>query len=249
MAEGVAFDGVAFDGVRFGWRGEAPLFDELSLRVPAGEIVAVVGASGCGKSTLLRLAAGLLTPDAGRVTAPAGERAFVFQRPTLLPWRTLADNVRLPLELAGGADARDADDAVREALGKVGLADDADKLPRALSGGMKMRASLARALVTRPTLMLLDEPFGALDALSRRALHAVFLALWRREGFTALLVTHDIDEAVLLSDRVLVMSSRGEGVPATLSGDVTVTLPRPRTRALLHDPALGAIARGLEEML
>lgn len=248
MADGLpAGRGVRFEAVRFGWPGEPPLFDELSLSVEPGAIVALVGASGCGKSTLLRLAAGLLTPILGRVEAPDGERAFVFQRPTLLPWRTVAANVRLPLEL--GEAEGDTDAAVASALAKVGLSGDADKLPRALSGGMQMRASLARALVTRPSLMLLDEPFGALDALTRRSLHAVFLDLWRQERFTALLVTHDIDEAVLLADRVLVMRSATDGAPALIGGDQPVRLPRPRSRELLHDPALGALSRSLEAML
>lgn len=234
-------EGLRFAGVGFAWPGRAPLLSGLDFTLSPGGITAVVGASGCGKSTLLRLAAGLLRPSAGAVQRPGGDRAFVFQAPTLLPWRTVAENVGLPLELRG----LDPRDAVAAALAQVGLSESAGALPRALSGGMQMRASLARALVTRPALMLLDEPFSAVDAISRRALHEVFLDLWRRERFTALIVTHDIDEAVLLADRVLVLAGR----PAGLRGDIPVPLPRPRAAALRHDPALGALSARVEALL
>jgi NitT/TauT family transport system ATP-binding protein len=234
---------ISVHDLRFAWPGgSGPLFEGLELEVPEGGVLALVGLSGCGKSTLLRLIAGLLVPAGGAVAVRAERRAFVFQSPTLLPWRTVAANVRLPLELAGEEDGG----RVAGALAAVGLADAAGALPRALSGGMQMRASLARALVTRPQLMLLDEPFGALDALTRRALHEVFLELWRAEGFTAVLVTHDIDEAVLLADQVAVL---GAGQPARLRAALPVPLPRPRRRELLHDPALGAISARVEALL
>jgi NitT/TauT family transport system ATP-binding protein len=238
---------VWFDGVSFAFPGQAaPLVAGLSLEVRSGEVVALVGPSGCGKSTLLRLAAGLLAPTAGRVevAAPAGRRAFVFQAPTLLPWRTVAENARLPLELAGGAGAG-ADDRVQAALASVGLAEAGGLLPRQLSGGMRMRASLARALVAEPELLLLDEPFSALDAITRRQTWAVFQRAWAGPRTTTLLVTHDIDEAVLLADRVVVLGGRPLGVVATAD----VPVPRPRAAAMRHDPLLGQIVAQVEGWL
>lgn len=234
---------IRLDAVRFAWPGAPPLFDELSLVLAPGTITALVGASGCGKSTVLRLIAGLLPPTAGRIEAPRGERAFVFQSPTLLPWRSAAENVRLPLEL--GSAASDTAARVAEALARVGLEGSADLLPRQLSGGMRMRVSLARALVTRPALLLMDEPFSALDPITRRRLQQDFLALWAELRITVVLVTHDIDEAVLLADRVVVL----RGAPARISADIAIDLPRPRGVGLLHDPALGRLAAQAEAAL
>ncbi len=236
--------GVRMDGVRFGWPGAPPLLDGLTLTAEAGSITALVGASGCGKSTVLRLIAGLLSPSAGTVSAPPGERAFVFQSPTLLPWRTVAENVALPLELQR-APASEIGSRVAEALARVGLGEAAALLPRQLSGGMRMRASLARAMVTRPALLLLDEPWSALDPITRRRLQQEFLTLWAELRFTVLLVTHDIDEAVLLADRVLVLGGR----PARVQRALDVPLPRPRPPELLHDPALGRVAADVEAAL
>lgn len=231
MAEGPS--AVRLVDAGFAWPGSAPVIAALNLEVPPGQLIALLGPSGCGKSTLLRLAAGLLAPTQGRVEVGAGDRAFVFQRPNLLPWRRVWDNVALPLALRGPVDAARVD----AALARVGLREAAQRWPHELSGGMQMRASLARALVTTPSLMLLDEPFSALDALTRARIHQEFLTLWGALAFTALLVTHDPDEAVLLADRVVVL----RGPPLAVALDVPVPLPRPRHPALLHDGRLGAL--------
>lgn len=212
--------------------------ERVGFDVPPGQFVALVGPSGCGKSTLLRLAAGLLTPSAGRIRVdalpPAEARrqaavrtSFVFQDPTLLPWRSVRSNVRLPLELAGEAD--DLHGArVDAVLALVGLADFAERFPAELSGGMRMRVSLARALVTEPELVLLDEPFGALDDLTRHALGDELAALWGHRHWTVLFVTHNIAEAAYLSQRILVMSPR----PGRIVADLRVPFATPRSRAL-----------------
>ncbi len=232
---------VRFQDLSFTWPNGEALCSGLDMVVQPGEILALVGPSGCGKSTLLRLAAGLLAPSSGSVERPKGEQAFVFQKPTLLPWRTLQENVALPLELVGRSDPA----AVIEVLELVGLAEHATKLPVTLSGGMQMRASLARALVTQPELVLLDEAFSALDGLTRRRLHLAFLEIWRAKGFSVLMVTHDLDEALWLADRVVVL----EGPPVRLKQVVQVELDRPRAREQLHTPAFGAQLQGLERLL
>ena len=186
--------------------------------VTRGEFVAIVGPSGCGKSTLLRLVAGLETPTDGRVECGGDERlSFVFQEPTLMPWATVATNVRTALDLAGMVRS-EADDRVAAMLELVGLRDFANAYPRQLSGGMKMRVSLARALVTEPTLLLMDEPFGALDDMTRAHLEDELLRLARSRGLTVLFVTHNIAEAIYLADRVLVLSPR----PGRLLGQMNV---------------------------
>jgi len=196
--------------------------EPIDLGIGEGEFVTLLGPSGCGKSTLLRMVAGLSAPSSGAVTLwpddpsfrrkPASTKddnpiAFVFQQPTLMPWASLERNVRLPLELAGTRGV-EASANVREALKLVGLSDFADAYPRQLSGGMQMRASIARALVTEPRLMLMDEPFGALDEITRNRLDQDVRELWARRGLTVAFVTHSIYEAVFLSTRVLVMSPR-----------------------------------------
>jgi NitT/TauT family transport system ATP-binding protein len=194
----------------------------IDLTVGEGEFLTLLGPSGCGKSTLLRLVAGLLSPGAGQVECRARKIGFVFQEPTLMPWATVRDNVRLPLELAGqGSDAGQRVDA---ALAAVGLADFAGHHPRELSGGMRMRASIARALVDEPSLLLMDEPFGALDEITRNRLDADLLALCQARRLTVMFVTHSIHEAVFLSSRVLVMSPR----PGRVVADLPMSEPYPR---------------------
>ncbi len=202
-----------------------------SLAVQPGEFVTLLGPSGCGKSTVLRLVAGLDRVSAGRVDAPAlrdGEArtAFVFQEPTLMPWASVFDNVWLPLRLAGTGRA-EAHERVVATLAAVGLADFADAFPNELSGGMKMRASIARALVTRPQLLLMDEPFAALDEITRQKLNADLLEAWRAQSLAVLFVTHSVYEAVFLSQRVLVMSAR----PGRVIAEVHIDAPARRDAA------------------
>jgi NitT/TauT family transport system ATP-binding protein len=219
------------------YEGSVRALASVDFDVRAGELVSIVGPSGCGKSTLLRAIAGLLRPTAGTISVAGSERSaakrgdvglsFVFQDPTLLSWRSLRSNVRLPLELCGAPRAaRDA--RVDAMLGLVGLADFSERFPDELSGGMRMRASLARALVTEPELLLLDEPFGALDDITRHALGEELLRLRAARGWTGVFITHNIAEAVFLSDRVLVMSAR----PGRIVAEFAVPFAAPRTAEL-----------------
>jgi len=228
----------------------------IDLTVRTGEFVSIVGPSGCGKSTLLRLIAGLLEPSAGSLTiggsAPSGSSlrsAFVFQEPNLLPWRTVTGNVRLPLELhpgLRGSDRKTATASVHDTLRLVGLhAGDFSKRPRQLSGGMRMRVSLARALVTGPSVLLLDEPFAALDDILRQQLNEELQRIWCRQNWTALFVTHNVSEAVFLSQRVLVMS-RG---PGRLIGEVEVPFEFPRPVTLRSDAAFARLTGEVSAML
>jgi NitT/TauT family transport system ATP-binding protein len=218
-------------GVGVTFTGPLVALADVDFSVAGGEFVSLVGPSGCGKSTLLRLAAGLARPTAGELTAwgapPAtarrGRVSLVFQDPTLLPWRRVAANVALPLELDGVPRAQ-RHPRVQEMLQLVGLADFARRFPAELSGGMRMRVSLARALATRPELMLLDEPFAALDEITRQAQGEGLQRLWLRDRWTALLVTHNLAEAVFLSDRVLVLSAR----PGRVVAELPVPFGRPR---------------------
>ena len=180
---------------------------DLNLEISRGQFVSIVGPSGCGKSTFLRLVAGLDAPTSGELRVDGHDPlglAFVFQDATLLPWRSVAHNITLPLELR----REDADERVAQTLALVGLTDFAAAYPAQLSGGMRMRVSIARALVTRPQILLLDEPFGALDEITRQRLNEELLHLWQEDRWTGLFVTHNVSEAVFLSQRVLVMSAR-----------------------------------------
>ncbi len=202
----------------------------VDVTLGEGEFVAVVGPSGCGKSTLLRLIAGLLAPSAGaveldgrRVRGPQTNLGVVFQSPVLLEWRTVLDNVLVQIELRGLDPAKYRSRAL-ELLGRVGLAEFADRYPRELSGGMRQRTAIVRALIHDPPFLLMDEPFGALDALTREQMRLDLETLWLETGKTVLFITHSIDEAVLLADRVVVMSAR----PGKVERDLPITLPRPR---------------------
>ena len=194
----------------------------LTLRVRAGEITVLLGRSGCGKTTLLRLASGLLSPDAGRVTTEPAEAvsAVVFQDPRLLPWKTAEENVALALLDRPRDEARRR---ARTALARVGLAGREGSRPSALSGGQAQRVALARALAVDPDILLLDEPFGALDALTREELQNECARLLTTQGMTVLMITHDVREAVRLADRILIQSRGG------IVDDIEVTLPRPRS--------------------
>jgi NitT/TauT family transport system ATP-binding protein len=200
----------------------------IDVAIAVGSLTAIVGPSGCGKSTLLRIVAGLLAPSTGRVAWQGSEPmrpAFVFQDPTLMPWANVADNIALPLRLAGRT-RRDAIAAVRPWIERVGLAGFERARPHELSGGMRMRASLARALATGPNLLLLDEPFAALDEITRFRLNDELLA-WAAGGPTILFVTHSVFEAIYLADRVLVMSAR----PGRITAAFDVEAPSTRSRA------------------
>jgi NitT/TauT family transport system ATP-binding protein len=208
-----------------------PVLDVIDLEAASGEFIALLGPSGCGKSTLLRLIAGLDQPHAGRITMgehkidrPDPSRILVFQDPTLFPWRTVRQNVALGLETRGLL--RTQSGRVDDVLHQVGLEGFANAYPHQLSGGMAQRAALARALVNDPSIMLLDEPLANLDSFTRIALQAELITLWERQRFTAFLVTHDVDEALYLAGRVLVLSRR----PARILADVMVDLPYPRHR-------------------
>ena len=218
----------------------------LDLTVEAGEIVALIGPNGSGKSTLLRVVAGLLTPDQGTVTldgeavtAPSARVGLVFQEPRLLPWRTTAANVAYPLELAG-VDRATREARVRDLLDTVGLpAAAATQLPSQLSGGQRQRAALARTLALEPAVLLLDEPFSALDELTRERLNLELLALHARTPTTIVVVTHSVQEAIFLADRVVVLSER----PGHVVADIPITLARPRSLEDLDAATVGETAR------
>lgn len=224
--------------------GNTAVLDALSLAVSAGELVAVVGPSGCGKSTLLRVAAGLTDVSTGALERSTGEVGFVFQDPTLMPWRTVTGNVRLLGELAKMNPA-DLAQAVAAAIETVGLTDAADKLPRELSGGMRMRTSLARSLVMRPDLFCFDEPFGALDEITREQLNLVLMRLFVERRFGGLFVTHSVEEAVFLATRVVVLSPR----PGRIVVDEHVPFELPRPLELRYRPEFGRFAGHIASFL
>jgi NitT/TauT family transport system ATP-binding protein len=224
---------------------------DVSLDVRPGEIFGVIGQNGSGKSTLLRILAGLLYPTTGeviyrgqRLVGPSTEVGFVFQKANLMPWRSVVENITLPLELAALPRSR----AVRQAeemVELVGLVGFEDSLPRDLSGGMAQRVAIARALVHDPDLLLLDEPFGSLDALTRERMGSELLRIWQARRKTVVMVTHSISEALFLADRVLVLSGR----PGRLYLDLFVDLPRPRLETMRYTSEFGALARQMRQAI
>ncbi|MBI0535892.1 ABC transporter ATP-binding protein [Roseomonas sp. KE2513] len=219
----------------------------VDLGIEAGGFVSLLGPSGCGKSTLLRMIAGLDPPTAGGIAWRGGARpslGFVFQDPTLMPWRSALDNVALPLRLAHVPKA-ERHRRAREMLSLVGLADAAGSYPRELSGGMRMRVSIARALVTEPEVLLLDEPFAALDEITRFRLNNDLLRLWGLRRFTAVFVTHSVFESVYLSERVVVMAAR----PGRLHADIRLDASSHRDEAFRTSPAYAALCRSVSGAL
>ena len=231
-----------------------PAVDAINLRIANGSYCCLLGPSGCGKSTLLKMVAGLLEPSDGRLLlwrkpvaelAQTGRRmAFVFQSPTLMPWASVRNNVRLPLDLAGVPRA-EAEARVSEVLALVGLSKFDRALPRALSGGMQMWVSIARGLVTEPDLLLMDEPFGALDEITRHKLDADLLELWRKKKLTVIFVTHSIHEAVFLSSRVVMMAAR----PGRVVEQFFIDEPHPRHADFMVSPQFSQYARQLQDSL
>ena len=246
---------LAMQGVRKTFANGLLALDGITLTLPGEpQFLAVLGPSGCGKSTMLRIAANLDTPSAGRIDWPAFDRAgergiglnlgYVFQEPTLMPWATVFDNVRLPLRIRGHSGSA-VSDRVMEMLGRVGLRDFARSYPRELSGGMRMRASVARALVTEPRLLLMDEPFAALDEITRAKLERDLLGLWLSSQFTIVFVTHSVFEAVFLASRIIVMTPR----PGRIAADLKIEAPYPRTEEYRMSAAYIAQCREISEAL
>lgn len=235
-------DIVAFNHVGKRYNTGNVALKDVHFGISEGEFVSFLGPSGCGKSTALRMVAGLEEPTTGVVAvegqepkaliAATSDVAFVFQEANLLPWRTVIDNVLLPLELRGGSMKEHRQEA-RRVLEMVGLHDYVKAYPRQLSGGMKMRVSIARALAAKPKLLLMDEPFAALDEMTRQGLQRELLDIWQREKMTVLFVTHNVFEAVYLSSKIAVMSAR----PGRLSALIDVELPYPRTLAMRTERA------------
>jgi NitT/TauT family transport system ATP-binding protein len=224
--------------------GVLPALGPVTFAIEPGSFVSIVGSSGCGKSTLIRVLAGLQPATRGHallddeeITGATRQVALMFQDANLMPWRTVIDNLTLPLELAGVSKPERNREA-GELLDLLGLSEFANSYPGELSGGMAQRTALGRVLIQSPDALLLDEPFGALDALTREKLSADLLRVWRRERDTVVMVTHDINEAVMLSDRVLVMSNR----PGQIIADIPVMLQRPRSLSDVYSDAFGTIA-------
>ena len=231
-------------------RGPLKALEALTFQVQAGEFVCVVGPSGCGKSSLLKLVSGLLPPSAGElllggqpVRKPRPDVGIVFQQATLLPWKTVYDNVMVPVR-ALGRRPQDYRDKAEELLRLVGLADFRSHYPRELSGGMQQRVAVARGLVHDPAVLLMDEPFAALDAMTRESMMAELQRIWMSTGKSVLFITHSIPEAVFLADRIIVMSPR----PGRVLEEIVVDIPRPRTVKTLGEPRFVSIGNHLRQM-
>src|SRR5579864_3306968 len=229
------------------FRNGTTALQDLDLVIDKGAFLSILGPSGCGKSTLLRLIAGLTLPTVGEIVwrgGGVGRRGFVFQEPTLMPWATVWDNVYLPLRLTG-ISRSEASERIAATLAGLGLDAFARVYPRELSGGMKMRVSIARALVTEPELLLLDEPFAALDEITRFRLNEDLLRLWRRQHWTVVFVTHSVFEAVFLSNRIIVMTPR----PGRIVADIPIHLPYPRDQNFRTSAEYAALCRRTSEAL
>ncbi|QBE65712.1 ABC transporter ATP-binding protein [Pseudoduganella lutea] len=229
--------GITLDGVTKRYDNGLLALEAVDLALPAGSFTSIVGPSGCGKSTLLRIIAGMVEPSEGQCRRGTGMPAFVFQEPALLPWRTVDGNVRLLMELERWKPP-EQDARATEVLRQVGLADFGHAYPHELSGGMRMRLSLARALALRPDLLLLDEPLAAVDELTRDLLQEQLSQLWRQAGCTGVLVTHNVQEALFLSQRVVVMAPR----PGRVVQVFDVPFPFPRAPELRASPAFAALS-------
>jgi NitT/TauT family transport system ATP-binding protein len=231
--------------------GDVEAVSEVSIHVDPGEFVSIIGPSGCGKSTLLNAVAGFLKPTSGTVlvdgdpvNGPSAERGMVFQQYSLFPWKTVRGNVEFGLKMRG-MDRYHREHASRTLLGLAGLLAFEDQYPDSLSGGMKQRVGIVRALATGPKVLLLDEPFGALDAQTRVIMQQILTNMWQRLKISVLFVTHDIDEAIFLSDRVYCMTAR----PGTIKAEIVVPLERPRQQAMMMSSEFLALRRGLMSLI
>jgi NitT/TauT family transport system ATP-binding protein len=238
--------------VEFEGRGGAVrAVEQLSLSVPSGQFVAVLGPSGCGKSTLLNVVAGFIEPTRGEalldgqvIAKPGAERGVVFQQPTLFPWKTVRENVALGPRMAG-LPAPDVDRITRHFIDLVGLAPFADQYPDTLSGGMQQRVGIARTLANNPSVLLMDEPFGALDAQTRELMQENLLQIWEKNRTTLVFVTHDIEEAIFLADRVILMSTR----PGRIIADIAVDLARPRAASVVDSADFIRLKKQCRELI
>ena len=234
-----------------GENGPVTALRDISLKIHRREFVCVIGPSGCGKSTLIRIVAGLDDPSSGRMlvdgketSGPSPERGMVFQGYTLFPWLTVKRNVMFGLQMAGKPET-ECESEARQWIDLVGLSKFADTYPHQLSGGMKQRVAIARALAPNPRVLLMDEPFGALDAQTRAQMQAHLLEIWRNVDVTILFITHDLDEAVFLADRIIVLKAN----PGEINEVIEVPVPRPRSLAQLQSPEFQATRRRIEELI
>ncbi|MEP1870981.1 MAG: ABC transporter ATP-binding protein [Paraglaciecola sp.] len=226
--------------------------DNINFSIKKGEFVAVLGPSGCGKSTLLRLLAGLFPATKGQVSIydypvaePQSNTGIVFQKPTLLPWKNVLENVLFPIQYKQGRVSRKNKESAANMLNMVGLSEFSEHMPDQLSGGMQQRVGIARALLMDPEILIMDEPFSALDALTREQMGFELLDIWRQKPKTVLFITHSISEAVLLADKVLVLSPR----PAHIIEDITISLPRPRSLNTINTPEFSAYTDQIRQLI